>query len=311
LSVQDAVPTRICPRKCCQSVVEDGAEGGGEGVRLAHAAEFAAEESVVAAGEDDWRRAQAFGDRHGGAAGQHLPGLLSDADDDAGRRRPERVEVVLVARAGRHVLPDERVGARAVVLSWQPERGGVGIWPVRVVGRDRTLLADDRDELRHRRAEAAALVGLLDVHAGRQRGPAVRQFYKGGRLVRHERAHLFRVRRREGERVDRAAAGGEDIDRPGRKRAQRGDQPVQVISVFVGRGLEGIVRALAASRRSGVIGHHRPVGEMPGQRDESGGAHRRSDEQQHRARTRFGGPDVVIQHGPRHGEGVGLLLGHR
>jgi hypothetical protein len=34
-----------------RSVGEDLAQGGGEGVRLAHAAVFAAEESVVAAGK--------------------------------------------------------------------------------------------------------------------------------------------------------------------------------------------------------------------------------------------------------------------
>src|SRR6266545_7720254 len=51
------------------SVGEDLAQGGGEGVRLAHAAVFAAEESVVAAGESDGLRSEQFGYRYGRPAG--------------------------------------------------------------------------------------------------------------------------------------------------------------------------------------------------------------------------------------------------
>src|SRR5215469_10142316 len=69
-------------------IAEDGAQAGGEGVRLPHAPVFAAEEPVVAAGEGGGGLPQPSGDRHCRAAGHHLPGLLADGDDDTGWRRP-------------------------------------------------------------------------------------------------------------------------------------------------------------------------------------------------------------------------------
>ena len=57
------------------SVGEDLAQGGGEGVRLAHAAVFAAEESVVAAGEGDGLHSEPFGHRYGRPAGHGRAGL--------------------------------------------------------------------------------------------------------------------------------------------------------------------------------------------------------------------------------------------
>src|SRR5215472_18909117 len=79
------------------SAREDVTQGGGEGVRLAHAAVFAAEESVVAAREGDGCRAEPFGHGNARAAGHHAGRLRSDADDDAGRRGAERSEIVVVA----------------------------------------------------------------------------------------------------------------------------------------------------------------------------------------------------------------------
>jgi hypothetical protein len=79
--------------------------------------------------------------------------------------------------------PHERIVPGAVVLGRQPEDGGVGNGPVRVIGGERALLADDRDELRHGRAEAAALVGLTNVRAGSQHGLSVGQLLEGGRHV--------------------------------------------------------------------------------------------------------------------------------
>ena len=61
-----------------------------------------------------------------GAVGQLALGLDADRDHDAGRRRAQRVEVVLVMRAGDDVLPEQRIVARAVVLGRQPEVGRVG-----------------------------------------------------------------------------------------------------------------------------------------------------------------------------------------
>src|SRR5438045_2922256 len=49
---------------------------------------------------------------------------------------------------------------------------------------------------------------------------------------------------------------------------------------------------------------------MPGQGDESPGAHRRPDEQQDRLGTGVVAPDVVVEHGARRVQGVGLRLGH-
>ena len=56
------------------SVGEDLAQGGGEGVRLARLAVFAAEESVMAAGEGDGRCPEPFG--HGRAARPAARGLV-------------------------------------------------------------------------------------------------------------------------------------------------------------------------------------------------------------------------------------------
>ena len=262
----------------------------------------------MAAGERNGRAAQPVRDPHGRAAGDHLRGVLADSDHDPGRRGPQGVEVVLVVGAGDDVMPEERVVAGAVVLGRQAERGGVGRGPVQVLGADQARVADERDELRHGRAEAAAQVRLLDVLVSGERPGAVRRFEDRGRLVRDERADLLRVPGDQDERIDRPAAAREDVHRA---RLQLGDQPVQVIGVLVGRGLQGAVRALAAAGAPGVVGDDRAVGEVPGQGGEAVGAHGRSDHQQDWVTARLGGSDVVMQHGARHGQGAGLRLGHR
>src|SRR6266542_3910837 len=117
------------------SAGEDLAEGGGEGVRVARPAVFAAEESVVAAREGDGRRPQPFRHGHGRPAGQHPARFRPDGDDDAARRRAQRVEIVLVVVARNDVLPDKRVVAGAVVGNpksagfgpgWSAKPGGIG-----------------------------------------------------------------------------------------------------------------------------------------------------------------------------------------
>ncbi len=50
------------------------------------------------------------------------------------------------------------------------------------------------------------------------------------RLVGDERAHVLRVGRDEGQRIDRAAAAGEQVDR---RRAELGDEPMQVVGVLL------------------------------------------------------------------------------
>jgi hypothetical protein len=61
-----------------------------------------------------------------------------------------------------------------------------------------------------------------------QRLLAVGQFLGGRRLVRHEGADLLGVPGHQGQRVDGAAAGGEDVHRPG---VQRQDQPVLSVTL--------------------------------------------------------------------------------
>src|SRR5207302_1018658 len=106
--------------------------------------------------------------------------------------------------------------------------------PVEVVGGKLALVPDQRDELRHRRAEPGAQVRLVDVHVRGQYPLAVGQFLYRRWLVGHERAHLLGVPGDEHQRVDRATAGGEEVHRT---RVQRGDQPVQVVGVLVRGGL--------------------------------------------------------------------------
>jgi hypothetical protein len=101
------------------------------------------------------------------------------------------------------------------------------------------------------------------------------------------------VRGHQSERVDGTAAAGEDVHRPG---AQRIDEPAQIVGLLLDQGLRGAVGALAAPRSAGIIGHDRPVGEMPGLSDESLGVHRRANQQQDRLGTGVIGPDVVVQH---------------
>src|SRR6266568_2814722 len=176
------------------------------------------------AGEGDGRRAEPPGHGQARAARHHLTGFRPDPDHHAGRRGAQRVPVVPVGIAGDDVLPDQRVVPGAVVPGRQPEGGRIRAGLAGVTGRERSGVADQRDELRHRRAEAAAVVRLADVRARGQRFLAVRQLLGGGRLVRHQRPDLLRVPGHQGQRVDGPAAAGEDVHRPG---VQRADQPVQ------------------------------------------------------------------------------------
>ncbi len=214
---------------------------------------------------------------------------------------------MLVAGGRKHVQPEERVVPGTVVLGRQPETGGVRAGLVSETGRDRARIADERDEFSHRRAEALALVGLMDALARRHHRLAVRQHLGGRRLVRHQGMDLLRVPGHQGKPVDGAAAAAEDVYRP---RVQRQDQPVQIVGLLLGRGPQGAVGALAAPCPAGVVGHDRTVGEMPGQGAESHGAHRRPDEQQDRLGTGIVAPDVVVEHGARRVQGVRLRLDH-
>ena len=82
-------------------------------------------------------------------------------------------------------------------------------------------------------------------------------------------SQLF-VRRNEGERVDRATAAGEEVDRPTDLR----DDPMQVISVLPGIRLARRIDLRAALGAARVVGDDRPIGEVAGERAEAGGAQR-------------------------------------
>src|SRR5262249_12827592 len=132
---------------------EDLAQGGGEGIRLAGLTVFAAEEATVVAREGDRRDPEPFGHGRARTAGQLLAGLGADADHDTGRRRAQGIEVVPVRIARNDVVAQQRVVPGPVVLGRQPEHGEVRAGLIGIVVSERALVADDRDELRHRRTE--------------------------------------------------------------------------------------------------------------------------------------------------------------
>ena len=106
------------------------------------------------------------------------------------------------------------------------------------------VVADERDELRHRRTEPVSEIRLVDVTAGAERFLAIRDLPGGRRLVRDEDPDLLRMPGHQGQGVHRTAAGGEQVHRPG---VQLRDQPVQVVRVLIRGGLAG------AGRPSGCV----------------------------------------------------------
>ena len=155
---------------------------------------------------------------------------------------------MLVRDARGHVLPNQWIVPRTVVLRRQSEHGRIGCGPTAVVRRERSLDADELDELRHRLPVSVALVGLADVRASPQYLLTIRQHLAGRRLVCDERPYLFWMAGHQGERVHGATAGGEDIDRPS---VERRDQSMQVVGVLDGRGLGGAIGPLAPLRPTG------------------------------------------------------------
>jgi hypothetical protein len=82
------------------------------------------------------------------------------------------------------------------------------------------------DELRHPGTEPTSLVRLVDRLGERHRALTVEQDRCERRLVRDERPNLFRVLRNELERVHRATAAGEEVDRAC---AKFGDEAMQIV----------------------------------------------------------------------------------
>ena len=89
------------------------------------------------------------------------------------------------------------------------------------------------DELGHGRPEAAALVRVADRLRDRHRTLAVGQDRRERGLVRDERPDVLRMLRHQGQRIHRAAAAGEQVDRA----ADRRDDAVDVVGVLLGRRL--------------------------------------------------------------------------
>jgi hypothetical protein len=119
----------------------------------------------VAAREGDGRGPEPSDHGDGRAASDHRAGFGSDGDDDAGGCRAERAGVMLVVVARHDVLPGERVVAGAVALGGHPKAAGLGAgWSAKPGGIG-PWWADQRDEFRHRRAGATAVICLMDVRA--------------------------------------------------------------------------------------------------------------------------------------------------
>ena len=169
-------------------------------------------------------------------------------------------------------------------------------------------MAHRDDELRHAGAGPVALVRLVDGSAGRERAFAIGEDRRERGLVRDQRPNLLRMARHEGERIHGATSAGEEVDRA---RAELGDEPMQVVGVLLRCRLASPIGLRAALDAPGVIGHHRAIGEMPGQRDESAGTHRRSDEEKGRGGRGIALADVIGQDGTRYVQGVRGRLGHR
>ncbi len=159
------------------------------------------------------------------------------------------VEIESIGVARDDVLLEQRVGAGAVVVGRQPEHRRVRGGLFAVVRRDGTVVADEGDELRHPRTEAAAQVRLVDVDARGQGRLAIGQVLRGRRLVRDQRPDVFRMVGDERKGVDRATTAGEQVHGAG---AQRLDQPMHVVRVLVGRGFGRAGRpSRCAPRRGG------------------------------------------------------------
>ena len=166
-------------------------------------------------------------------------------------------------------------------------------------------MGDDGDEVRHTGAPALLLVGVADRADGSLRVLRVGQDRGERRLVRDEDAHVLGMRRDERQGIDRAPAGGKEVDRP----TDLADDPMEVVGVLLRRRLARRIRLRAALGAARVVGQDRPVGEVLRQRAEAGGAHRRSDQHQDRFGAGLVSVDVVCQLGARGSQGVGRRVG--
>jgi len=194
--------------------------------------------------------------------------------------------------AGHHAVSEHRVSPRTVVFVRHAERRRVRSRLADDLRCERTAVADDDDEVRHAGAPPAALVGLVDRFARRQRVLPVGHNRGQRRLVRHKRPHLLRMLRDKSERADRAAAAGEQVHG---SPANRLNEPIQVVGVSIGRHRTVRIGQDAALGPAWVIGDDRAIGEVLRQGAEAGCAHRQTDEQQDRLGAGLVPPNVIRQ----------------
>ena len=76
-------------------------------------------------------------------------------------------------------------------------------------------MADERDELGHRRSKTTTLICLVDVLGRGQRRLAVRKYLSGRRLMCDEDSDLLGMTGDEGQRVHCATAAGKQVHRSG------------------------------------------------------------------------------------------------
>ena len=126
-------------------------------------------------------------------------------------------------------------------------------------GGDIALVADEDDELRHPRSKSVALVGVADVLGRGEGGGAVGGERRQRRLVGDEDPDVVGVAGDECQRVDRAAAAREEVDRPA---AGRRDHRVDVVGVLLRRRLGRGVVLRAPLDAPRVVGQDRPVREV-------------------------------------------------
>jgi len=116
----------------------------------------------MVAGEGDGLGSESFRHRLGAAMGQLALRFGPGDDNDARRGSPQGINVGLLMEVRHQVLPQQHVVPGTVVLRGQAEHRRI-CRLVGEVGRYRPLVPHDCDELRHPRAEAVPLVGLIDV----------------------------------------------------------------------------------------------------------------------------------------------------
>jgi hypothetical protein len=207
----------------------------------------------------------------GRRAAERRTRLAAGCRDDPGRGAPERIEVGLVVRAGDDVLGEQHVVPRAVVMGRHAEHRRVRAGLLLDVVGERSAMPGDGHEMRHASPGPVALVGGGDRADGGLGVVGVRKDGCQRWLVGDQRPHVLRVGRDERQRVHRATAAREQVNR---SEPDLTDDPMQIIGVLLGCRLGRRVVLDAALRPSRVVGDDRAVGEVAGEGSEARRPHR-------------------------------------